>query len=548
MRISLYAGLVLTLAAGHAAAGSFTDVGVVGGQLTSLSYNGRIAGGIGGGGAWRWNKDSGAVVMGGFVSSNGMNSWGQPMVGAYTPDANGADAVAAMWYTNSDLLGAPDIIGGYPGTGGGTGQGISEAYGISDDGIAVGLAYDETNNPIAFRWTAGEGMTRLTVNRPTTFSRANGISRDGHTIFGWNDQEDGVRSGVIWQDGVPRDLVDVNHNPIGEALAASSNGSVVVGGNYFGDSGADEAWRWTAATGVQSIGFITGAPGKPGKRHAFPMPSDRSEKADIKLGTGPQGFFPPQAYAFAVSDDGNVVVGASGIFPVRHAFIWTPDTGMVWLSDYAAAHGVTIPAGWDLNTADGVSADGQVIAGWGFNGNSVASFVIDLHSSRTYKAAFTARGTVAFNDLTSGPFAGTPEGTPVTMNFVASPNGFEISPGQYTAYPIMLPTFKLRAGNVTETLVSTTDGPLVGITNDYPKSDGIHLFTTPTSSGQGFEFELFNPGGNMYDSDDLNRINRTFGPEFFEKTSWMVTQGDHMMWIELQSVTISDARMTIGTP
>jgi probable HAF family extracellular repeat protein len=542
MRISLYAGLALALAAGHAAAGSFTDVGVVGGQLTSLSHNGRIAGGIVGDSAWRWNKDSGAVVMTGFVSSNGMNSWGQPMVGAYTPDANIADAVAAVWYTNSDLLGGPDVIGGYPGTGGGTGQGISEAYGVSDNGIAVGLAYDETNNPIAFRWTAVEGMTRLTVNRPDTFSRANGISHDGSTVYGWNDQEDGVRSGVIWQNGVPLDLVDVNHNPVGEALASSGDGSVVVGGNLFGDTGADEAWRWTAATGVQSLGFITGAPAKPGKRHAYPMSAAHSEKGDAKLGTAPEGFFPPQAYAFAVSDDGKVVVGGSGIFPVRHAFVWTQATGMVLLSDYAAAHGVTIPTGWDLSSANAVSADGQVIAGWGFNGTNVASFVIDLHNARTFNGAFEAHGTVGYNDLPSGPFAGVPVGTPVTMTFQASPNGFEISPGQYTAYPILLPSFKLRAGNATETLVSTTDGPSVGITNDYPKSDGIHLFSTPTASGQAFEFELFNPGGDMYDSDDLNRINRTFGPEFFEKISWIVSQGDQMMWIDLQSVRISDAR------
>ena len=74
--------------------------------------------------------------------------------------------------------------------------------------------------------------------------------------------------------------------------------------------------------------------------------------------------------------------------------------------------------------------------------------------------------------------------------------------------------------------MSTADGPSVGITNDYPKSDGIHLFSTPTASGQAFEFELFNPGGDMFDSDDLNRINRTFGPEFFEKISWDVSQGE----------------------
>jgi hypothetical protein len=78
------------------------------------------------------------------------------------------------------------------------------------------------------------------------------------------------------------------------------------------------------------------------------------------------------------------------------------------------------------------------------------------------------------------------------------------------------------------------------ITNDYPMSDGIHLFSTPTASGQAFEFELFNPGGNMFDSDDLNRINRTFGAEFFEKASWMVEDGNHSMWVQLDTVSIND--------
>ena len=192
-----------------------------------------------------------------FDSEGGMNSWGQPVVGSFMPDGNPANAVAALWYTNSELLDGPEVIGAYPGTGGGTGQGISTGYGVSDNGIAVGLAYDETNNPIAFRWTAAEGMSRLAVNRPDTYSRANGISRDGSTIFGWNDQEDGYRSGVIWQNGVAIDLTDNDGNPIGEALAASSDGSVVVGANY---GGSMEAWRWTAETGAQPIGVLAGMP------------------------------------------------------------------------------------------------------------------------------------------------------------------------------------------------------------------------------------------------------------------------------------------------
>ena len=82
------------------------------------------------------------------------------------------------------------------------------------------------------------------------------------------------------------------------------------------------------------------------------------------------------------------------------------------------------------------------------------------------------------------------------------------------------------------------------ITNDYPRSDGIHLLATPTASGQMFELELFNPGGDMFDSDDLNRIDRTFGPEFFEKVSWQVTDGNHSLWIELESIGIHDVAAT----
>jgi uncharacterized membrane protein len=544
MRISICAGVVFALLAGHASAGSFTDIGVPGAQLTSLSRNGRLAAGINGSSAWRWNKDRGSVDMTGFLSSNGMNSWGQPVAGAYTATGDMADASAAIYYSNSDLVGGPVVIGAFPGGGGGFDQGSGEAYGISDNGIAVGLAYDATNNPIAFRWTQADGMTRLAVNRPDTFSRANGISRDGSVIYGWNDQDTGFRSGVIWVDGKPIDLVDADGNPIGEALAASADGHVVVGAGYNTVNGS-EAWRWTAATGAQPIGLLASTPAKPGKRKALPAKIVRSERADARLAPGTNGFSFAEAYAFAVSDNGNFVVGSSGSFPFREAIVWTPSGGMQHLADYAAAHGVAIPAGWDLNTADAVSADGQTIAGWGFGPSSVGSFVIDLHSTRLVDALVTARGSVDFNNLQSGPFAGVPSGTPVTMTFRLSPDGFEIEPGEDTVYPIEVPTFRIVAGSASDTIIGG-DSASVHIANDYPLSDGIHLFGTPTSGGQAVAFELFNPGGNMFDSDDLARINRTFGPEFFEKIAWSVSQGSRSMDIVLDSVTVSDFKPRVS--
>jgi hypothetical protein len=222
-------------------------------------------------------------------------------------------------------------------------------------------------------------MSRLPVTRPDTFARANGISRNGSTVFGWNDQQDGYRSGVIW------------------------------------------------------------------------------------------------------------------------------------------------------------------LGGWGLDaGGFMAAFVIDMHSDAPTDALIEAHGTVGYNDLVDGPFAGIAVGTPVTLSFVLSPDGFELKPGRATSYPIRLDTFRLEAGDASETLVATTDGPSTMLTNDYPMSDGIHLFATPTASGQAFEFELFNPGGNLFDSDDLNHINRTFGPELFEKMAWQVMDGDNSLWVQLDSVGIHD--------
>ncbi|HEY0231029.1 MAG TPA: hypothetical protein VGC55_07245, partial [Dokdonella sp.] len=124
----------------------------------------------------------------------------------------------------------------------------------------------------------------------------------------------------------------------------------------------------------------------------------------------------------------------------------------------------------------------------------------------------------------------------------------ELEPGEDTRYAIELDTFQLSAGDASDTLIATDFGPGVQIANDYPLSDGIHLLDSPTATaGQTMEFELFNPGGDMFDSDDLDRINRSFGPEFFEKISWIVAQGGGSfgMYMDLQSVSIHDY---VGAP
>ncbi|MBS7456842.1 pre-peptidase C-terminal domain-containing protein [Coralloluteibacterium stylophorae] len=509
MRTSrLCAAIALGLVAGTLHAASLHPIEVGNGYVTGLTKKGRIASvtqptGSGNAPSFRWDAERGLQPMDGFGDATAGN-WAQPIAGSVV-DAEGFQ-VAALHYSNSELVGGPVVIGAYPGS-----QPLdglrSLAYGVSANGVAVGLAFDETGNAIAFRWTAEEGMERLAVNRPDAYSRANAVSGDGRVIVGWNDQDDGYRSGVVWIDGVPLDLTTADGQPVGEAQAVNHDGSVVVGGGYPGPDGG-EAWRWTAETGVQPLGMI------------------------------PVAGWLDSATAFGVSDDGDVVAGATGFGFDREAFVWTPDDGMQLISQYAAQEGLPLPADTRLAIAV-VSADGRTFGGNGVIEGVNQAYVLDLNDDTPRDVFFEAQGTVAYNDLATGPFAGATVGAPVRLTFTLSPSGTTIEPAQASAYPIRMDTAGFIVGDAVETLPSAPPAEVV-IANDYPKSDGIHLFATPTASGQTLEFEAFNPGGDLFDSDDVDRIDRTFGPEHFEAVDWNVLDGDGVLSVQLVSVSLFD--------
>jgi probable HAF family extracellular repeat protein len=107
---------------------------------------------------------------------------------------------------------------------------------------------------------------------------------------------------------------------------------VIVGEHQV--SGFWRAFRWTASTGMVDIGTLGG----------------------------------PESAAFAVNKDGSVVVGTSltsGSSASNHAFRWTAKTGMqdlqTLLQGTKASHWIV------LFTANGVSADGTAIAGYGLS-------------------------------------------------------------------------------------------------------------------------------------------------------------------------------------
>jgi uncharacterized membrane protein len=303
-------------------------------KVTKISGNGAYAvGAISYTAGFRWTASTGEeVLLPEMDAAQGINNDGT---------IAGAVPVNGGQNNNGDDLGAYDAIGGTPFQLTSPLQADSTGYDISDDGTVVGLSFGHVSvgPAVAFVWTAAAGMTALPVNRPATYSRANVISADGHVIAGWNDQANGSRTAVIWQDRVPLDVVDGSGNPVGEADGISPNGKYVVGSG---------GWRRNLVTGVVDQ-------------------------------------LPGMDFAFGVTDDGKTVVGNAGFFsttyPQRAALIWQEGIGTIKLVDYLTAHGVTLPAGWEPNLAGGfagISGNGTLMGGWSFGPNNNSGFIVKI--------------------------------------------------------------------------------------------------------------------------------------------------------------------------
>jgi probable HAF family extracellular repeat protein len=312
-------------------------------QVTKVSANGRFVAGSSAGVGYRIITSTNAEqALPGLDVALGINNFGT-IAGAVPVNggaANGGTDLGAYAPLGADPILLTDAL-----------QQDSNGYDISDDGTVVGLSFDDgfVGPAVAFKWTSKEGMVALPVNRPANYSRGNAISSDGSVIAGWNDQDDGYRSAVIWQDGVPFDLTDPDGNPVGEADGVSPNGEFVVGSGYFDPvTFANTAWIWSAKTGIQHI--------------------------------------PSMSYAFGVTNDGKTVVGSTGFFddPPRAAVIWRDGIGTMTSADFLAEQNIAVPAGWDASLSGGfggISADGRIMAGWSFGPLGIQSYVVKLWCS-----------------------------------------------------------------------------------------------------------------------------------------------------------------------
>lgn len=340
-----------------AAQGTFKGLGVPFTYLSSISGDGKVVVGLLGayGPAFRWTAETGVVDIGGNGTTTAVSRDGSVIVSA-APNAQGISD-AAIWMSGKQWK----ILGDLGGPASGANNNVSQAYSVCNNNgytVVVGLSFVPSGKAHAFRWDNVSGMVDLGSLQGKS-SRANGISADCGTIVGWDDNSyphnfDPWR-GAMWWQGIERLIHPFGW--IGQAYAANVSGTAIVGrGLPTSDPNVfAHGYLWTAWGQLVDLGAL--------KRGL----------------TQNQQALENVSYAFALSDDASVVVGSSGWEPPTDAFIWTPATNIVKLSDYLIGKGITGLDGWTLMVANSITPDGKMIGGVGISpSNQIEGWIATL--------------------------------------------------------------------------------------------------------------------------------------------------------------------------
>jgi probable HAF family extracellular repeat protein len=273
--------------------------------------------------AFRWTAASGMVGLGfgkfGFASTaSGVNADGTVVVGTSVAPPRPREpprSEAFRWTAASGMVG----LGHLPGSIESLARGVN-ADGTVVVGTSVALPLPSARTE-AFRWTAASGMVGLGFLPGGNFSEARGVNADGTVVVGSSSGQ-----AFRWVNGTMTGLGFLSSGGSSGASGVNAGGTIVVG------SSSGQAFRWVNGTMV-GLDFLPG------------------------------GNF---SEARGVNANGKVVVGeardASG---QSQAFRWTRATRMQSVLTLLQAAGVVTMAGWQLRSANGVSADGTVIAGDG---------------------------------------------------------------------------------------------------------------------------------------------------------------------------------------
>ena len=341
------------------------------GTASGISDDGQVVSGYDAFEHWYWTEKTGVVLIGGQVPGNGVGGQakisgdgtrmtaGELNLDTGKVEANIYHIDAFQWQPLGSFGASCDAES-------------SGGWNISGDGsTVVGLAWEPGCQARAFRWREATGM----VNLGTLFffkpTRANACNFDGSVIVGWNDNYTGFRQAAVWTNGGQQMLFGPDSIRLPEALCVSSDG-VWIGGIGTPSLG-EEAWRWSEATGYESLGPV-------------PIP----------------GF---TGSVTGLSADGSVALCFFRV-PVPPAtsgegYLWIEGEGLVPLEDYAIAQGVDVPPDVRFALPLGMSPDGRNIVGRARTKNGDQAFVLRLGPAQNVcPADLNGDGVVDAADLT----------------------------------------------------------------------------------------------------------------------------------------------------
>jgi probable HAF family extracellular repeat protein len=346
---------------------SFTLIDPLPGQTNSrifaLSADGRAAAGESysfpttAQAAFRWTSAAGRFDIGSlpgvppFTSGRAISGDGQYVAGYAAQDLMTSVRHAYRW---SSAGGFQDL-GTIPGY-----QQIDVTGANGGGSVLVGHVQNGgvTTPPtgVACRWTSSGGFQAIPYVRPgSDYSEARGVSRDGNIVVGVSavSSANGPYEAFRWSaaDGI-QPLRQATGSPFDETYTGgiSGNGSVIVGSGYDPLVLTDRPFRWTAQTGMVDMGLPPGASG---------------------------------AEANLASFDGSLIVGSMEIpgnqgIPVP--FVWSSSSGYSRWTDYVTSNGVVLPLGFTNYTIASVSDDGMTFAGYTFGPNTGRAFVATIPS------------------------------------------------------------------------------------------------------------------------------------------------------------------------
>jgi probable HAF family extracellular repeat protein len=241
------------------------------------------------------------------------------------------------------------------------------------------------SHSVAFRWTSAGGMEQL-LPPSDSDSIAFCVSGDGTVVGGSQDH-----TAFLWTAVSGLEVLGaLPGHTNSEARAISDDGSIVAGASWSPDSGS--SFRWTRSSGMVSLGTLPGGTYSLGAGLSgdgltavgwadVPSTGYNCHGFRQTAGNGPVQLPPlpgsPNSRALAANADGSVIVGwADGTYD-GIATAWIAGIGVVDMNNYLSGLGLDL-TGWHLESANGVSADGETIVGDGVHDSQSEGWVATI--------------------------------------------------------------------------------------------------------------------------------------------------------------------------